>query len=131
MRPTPAKVEDLANWEKAVLWAAGDFGFRSCSILRSDILAADDEGVELGPLRRYTKDANACTILAASKRPTQLHPNGGPLSALLPPTDKIVYEWRDRKGHAIGHGPSKYKLQEVPEIAEEGKIFPLSTRNQA
>ena len=95
VRPTAANVRDDAKWEKSVLWAAGDFGFRDCPIFRVDILAADEEGVEIGPLRCYTKDKNARTILAASKKPTQLHPNGGDLSMLLPPTDKIVCEWRN------------------------------------
>ena len=97
VHPTPAKVRDEAKWEKAILWAAGDFGFRNYPIFRIDILSADEEGVELGPLRCYTKDENARTILAECKKPIQLHPNGGDLSTLLPPTDKIVWEWRDKK----------------------------------
>jgi len=124
------KVRDEEKWEKAILWAAGDFGFRNCPIFRVDILAADEEGVELGPLRCYTKDENARTILTASKKPTQLHPNGGDPSALLPPTDKIVWEWRDKKCLAIGNDSSKYKLQEMQEIAEQRKISALSTRNR-
>ena len=130
VRPTPANVRDDAKWEKAVLWAAGDFGFQDCPIFRVDILAADEQGVELGPLRCYTKDKNARTILAASKKPTQLHPNGGDLSTLLPPTDKIVWEWRTKKCHAIGNDSSKYKLQEIQEIADQRKISALSTRNR-
>ena len=130
VHPTAANVRDEAKWEKAILWAAGDFGFRNCPIFRIDILSADKEGVELGPLRCYTKDGNARTILAASKKPTQLHPNGGDLSTLLPPTDKIVCEWRDKKCHAIGKVSSKYKLQEIQEIAEQRKISALSTKNR-
>ena len=130
VRPTEANVRDDAKWEKSILWAAGDFGFRDCPIFRVDIQAADEEGVEIGPLRCYTKDKNARTILAASKKPTQLHPNGGDLSTLLPPTDKIVWEWRDKKCHAIGKASSKYKLQEIQEIAEQRKISALSTRNR-
>ena len=130
VRPTAANVRDDAKWEKAILWAAGDFGFRNCPIFRVDILSADEEGVELGSLRCYTKDENARTILAASKKPTQLHPNGGDLSTLLPPTDKIVWEWRDKKCHAIGNDSSKYKLQEIQEIAQQRKISALSTRNR-
>ena len=130
VHPTPAKVRDEAKWEKAILWAAGDFGFQNCPIFRIDILSADEEGVELGPLRCYTKDENARTILAACKNPTQLHPNGGDPSTLLPPTDKIVWEWRDKKCHAIGNDSSKYKLQEIQEIAEQRKISAVSTRKR-
>ena len=103
--PLPEKVEDPAKWEKAVLWA-GDFSFRTCPIFRVDIIADDHEGVELGPLRCCTKDTNAHTILAASKRPTQLHPTGSDMSALLPPTDKIVWEWRSKKCHAFANDSS-------------------------
>ena len=130
VHPTAANVRDEEKWEKAILWAAGDFGFRNCPIFRVDILSADEEGVELGPLRCYTKDGNSRTILAASKKPTQLHPNGGDLSTLLPSTDKIVWEWQDKKCHAIGKVSSKYKLQEIQEIAEQGKISALSTKNR-
>ena len=130
VHPTAEKVRDDAKWEKAILWAAGDFGFRDCPIFRVDILSADEEGVELGPLRCYTKDENARTILAASKKPTQLHPNGGDLSTLLPPTDKIVWEWRDKRCQTIGKASSKYKLQEIQEIAEQRKISALSTRKR-
>ena len=57
-------------------------------------------------------------------------PKWGDLSTLLPPTDKIVSEWRDKKCHAIGNDSSKYKLQEIQEIAEQRKISALSTRNR-
>jgi len=130
IRPTPAKVREDAQWDKAVLWAAGDFGFRKCPIFRVDIQSADEEGVELGPLRCYAKDENARTILTANKKPTQLHPNGGDLSVLLPPTDIVVWEWRDKKCHAIGTESSKYGLQEMQEIAANRKISALSTRNR-
>ena len=129
--PTPTNVEDPARWEKAVQWAAADFGFRSCPIFRVDILAADDKGVELGPLRCFWKDENARTVLAASKKPTQLHPNGGPLPVLLPATDKIEWEWRTKKCSAIGREPPRYELQEVSEIAQWRRISAFSTRNRA
>ena len=128
--PTPAKVQDEEKWEKAVLWAAGDFGFWNCPIFQVHILSADEEGVEQRPLRCYTKDENPRTILAASKKPTQLHPNGGDLSKLVPPTDKVVWKWRDKKCHAISNDSSKYELQEIQEIAEQRKISALSTRNR-
>lgn len=130
VRPTAEKVRDDAKWEKAISWAAADFGFRDCPIFRVDILSADEEGVELGPLRCYAKDKNARTILAAAKKPTQLHPNGGDLSTLLPPTDKISWEWRDKKCQTVGKASSKYKLQEIQEIAEKRKISALSTRKR-
>lgn len=130
VRPSPAKVRDKQKWERAVSWAAGDFGFRNCPIFRVDILSADKEGVEIGPLRCYTKDENSPTILSASKKPTQLHPNGGDLATLLPPTEKIEWEWRSKKCHAIGNDSSKYFLQEIPQIAEKRQISTLSTRGR-
>ena len=98
-----------------------------CPPKEVNTLATDDEGVELSPLRCYAKDAKARTILAVSKKPTHLHPNGGALSA---PTDKIVWEWRGKKCHTICNNASKYKLQEVQEIAEQHKISTLSTRKR-
>ena len=130
VRPTKTTVEDAGRWEKAVEWAAGDFGFRACPIFRLDILAADEEGVVLGPLRCYTKDANARTILAASKRPTQLHPNGPEPSLFLPTTKTVSWAWRTEKCQTIGRDVSRYKLLEVPEIAKDREVFALSTRNR-
>lgn len=112
------------------MWAAADFGFRNCPIFRVDILSADEKSVELGPLRCYTKDKNAHTILASCRKPTQLHPNGGELSILLPPTDKIVWEWRDKKCRAIGKNLSKYELQEIPQIAQKREIYNLSVEKR-
>ncbi|MEW8689046.1 MAG: hypothetical protein AB2556_24770 [Candidatus Thiodiazotropha sp.] len=77
--------------EIAVEWGAANFGFRACPIFRVYILAADEEGVELGPLPCYSKDPKAGTILAASKRLTQLHPNGPDLEAFLPPSTVVLW----------------------------------------
>lgn len=131
VNPKPAKVQEEKKWERAVLWAAGDFGFRKCPIFRVDILAADEQGVEIGPLRCYMKGENSRTILVGSKKPTQLHPNGPDLSKLLPPTDMVEWEWRDKKCHAIGSDSSKYSLQEIKEIADKRQISTLSTVNRA
>ncbi|EDO48938.1 predicted protein [Nematostella vectensis] len=57
--PTKASADADATWERVVEWAAADFGFWACPIFRVDILAADEEGVELAPLRCYTKDSDA------------------------------------------------------------------------
>jgi len=130
VRPTKANADADATWERAVEWAAADFGFRACPIFRVDILAAGEEGVELAPLRCYTKDADARTILAASKRPTQLHPNGPATETLLPPSATISWAWRTAKCQAIGRDISAFPLREVPEIAEVRAISTLSTRNR-
>ena len=130
VRPTKTTAEDAERWEKAVEWAAGDFGFRACPIFRLDILAADEEGVVLGPLRCYTKDANARTILAASKKATQLHPNGPEPSLLLPTTKTVSWVWRTEKCQTMGRDVSRYQLLEVPEIAKYREVFALSTRNR-
>ncbi|KAK3792681.1 hypothetical protein RRG08_032318 [Elysia crispata] len=128
VRPTKANAD--ASWERAVEWAAADFGFRACPIFRVDILAADEEGVELGPLRCYTKDADASTILAASKRSTQLHPDGPNPETLLPSSAAVSWVWRTAKCHAVGKDVSAFHLHEVPEIAEGRTISTLSTRNR-
>ena len=88
---TKAHIDKEETWERAVEWAAADFGFRACPIFWVDILGANEEGVELGPLRCYFKDADAGTILAASKRPTQLHPKGPDPGTLLPPSTSVSW----------------------------------------
>ncbi|MEW8688732.1 MAG: hypothetical protein AB2556_23190 [Candidatus Thiodiazotropha sp.] len=91
IKPTAHKVENDATWETTVQWTAGNFKFHACPILRIDIQTAMKEGVVLGPLRCYTKDADASTILAVARRPTQLHPKGLDPVALLPPTAMVSW----------------------------------------
>lgn len=67
--PTPAVVQDDANWERAVQWAMADFGFRRCPIFRVDVLEANQEGVQIGPLCCYMKPTAAPTILSTAKKP--------------------------------------------------------------
>ncbi|MEW8689065.1 MAG: hypothetical protein AB2556_24865, partial [Candidatus Thiodiazotropha sp.] len=116
--PTKANADKEETWERAVEWAPADFRFRLFPIFGVDILGANEEGVELGPLRCYTKDADAGTILAASKRPTQLHPNGPDPGILLPPSALVSWVWRANKCHAVGIETSAFHLHEVPEIAQ-------------
>ena len=130
VRPTKANVDKEETCERAVECAAADFGFRACPIFRVDILGANEEGVEQGPFRCYTKDADAGTNLVASKRPTQLHPNGPDPGILLPPSALVSWVWRANKCHAVGMETSAFHLQEVPEIAQGRAISTLSTRNR-
>ena len=130
VRPTKANADNEATWERAVEWAAAEFGFRACPIFRVDLLGVHEEVVELGPLRCYTKDADSNTVLAASKRPTQLHPNGPNPETLLPPSATVSWVWRTEKCHAVGREISTFRLHEVPEIAEGRAISTLSTRNR-
>ena len=128
VRPTKANVDDDQAWNKAVEWAAGDFGFRAAPIFRADILSVGDEGVEIAPLRCYTKDAESRTILAASKRPTQLHPEAPDPDSLLPPSTTVSWVWRTKKAQAMGRDISLFPLHEVPTTRA---ISILSTKERA
>jgi hypothetical protein len=111
--PKASTAEDDTKWERAVCWAIGDFGFRACPIFRIDILANDEDNIEIAPLRCYTKDLDAKTILAASKMPTQLHEDAPDPAILLPETPYISWIWRQKKSHAIGIEQSEFGIQEV------------------
>ena len=119
--PTKANAEDDATWEKAVKWAAADFRFHSCPIFRVDFLESKKDGVELGPLRYYTKEANAGTVLAASKRLTGLHPNGPDLSTLLPHSPKV---------HWVKGGATRERLQTWREARGGSSSGTTSETNQ-
>ncbi|MEW8688984.1 MAG: hypothetical protein AB2556_24460, partial [Candidatus Thiodiazotropha sp.] len=99
----------------------------ACPIFRVDTLEADEEGMELAPLQCYSKDADAGTVLAASKRPTQLHPKGPDPGTLLPPSAYVAWVWRSARRWAE---TSAFYLHEVPEIAEGFAISALSTWNR-
>jgi hypothetical protein len=131
IRPTKTNTDDDARWEKAIELAIGDFGFRACPIFRVDILGtAIEDGIELAPLRCYTKSADTHTILAASKRPAQLHPDAPDPATLLPATPRISWVWRKEKCSAFGKETPAYPFEEVAEIAAGRQISTLSTRNR-
>ena len=130
VRPTKANADDDQAWNKAVEWAAGDFGFRAVPIFRVDILSVDDEGVEIAPLRCYTKDAESRTILAASKRPTQLHPEAPDPDSLLPPSTTVSWVWRTKKAQAMGRDISLF-LHALHEVPTTRTISALSTKGRA
>ena len=78
------------------------------SHLRVDMVSADVEGVKVGLLWCYAKPMQARAILASSKRPTQVQPEGGDLVRLLPPTDKICWGWCINKCQMLGVGVWNY-----------------------
>ena len=125
--PTKHTVDCDKRWNRAILWAMGDFGFRNCPIFHTEILSLET-GIQLSNLQCYTKDSK--TILCASRRPTQLRPNAEDPSKLLPPVPTVEWEWRKKKCHAIVVDLPTYSLQEVPEIAAKRNISLLSTRQR-
>ena len=131
IHPTKNTVDNDKLWKNTIRWAMGDYGFRNCPIFHAEILSADKEnGILLSDLQCYTKDNESKTILAACRRPMQIHKDTQDPSILLPPTKTIEWEWRTKKGHTIGTELSKYTLQEIPEIAQQRTISLLSTRNR-
>ena len=126
--PTKAVVECDDKWDRAVRWAASDFGFRACPIFRADIESLGEEGVNLGPLICYSKDSSTKTILAASKRPTQVHNSESvDLADLLPPTKHVEWMWRTKKMQRIGVELVRYNLHV---IHTSRTISTLSTRER-
>jgi len=112
-------IKNIENWEKAVQWSISEFGFKNCPIFRIDILDIQnnnmifEEGITIGELRCYTK--NAPTTLARSKKPTEVHKDPPCLQQLLPPTNFIEWEWRNKKTkNSIGVEKIRYEILEVP-----------------
>ena len=73
----------------------------------------------------------APTILAARRRPFQLHPEAPDPQTLLPTTEHVEWTWRKEKAHAIGTRYPSCPLWEIPEIAANREMSTLSTRNRA
>ena len=90
-------LEKRTNMERAVQLAAADFGFCCCPIFRVEVLLVDKTGVEIGPLRCYTKRADTKTILAASKKPTQRHRGAVNPNTLLPETEYTSWIWCEKE----------------------------------
>ena len=127
--PTQNTVDNDKLWNQAILWAMADFGFRNCPIFQTEILLAEKEtGIHLSKLQCYTKDKDSKTILAACNRPCELHKNVESPTNLLPPTETIEFQWRQKKTHTIGIEKPAYTLQKVSILANKKCVSLLSTR---
>ena len=114
--------EDEAKWEKAVQWCISEFGFRHCLIFRLDILAVDEDAVEMVPLQCYVKNSNTASVLARCKEPTKVHHADAP-SLLLPDTQHVSWIWHTKKSHAIGMEPLHWPLEQVETRKEISTLF--------
>ena len=128
-KPSKKTLEAEGAWERAIQWMMADFGFRRCPIFLVEVLEVHDDEVVFSDLRCFFKDAP--TILAASRRPCQLHPGATDPATLLPPAEHVEWAWRDKKMAAIGKEFPSCELVEMPEIAAQRLLSTLSTRNRA
>ena len=115
-------------WEKAIQWMPADFGFRRCPIFVCQTLEVQNDEVVLSKLSCYKKDTP--TILAASKRPSQLHLGAPDPKMLLPPTKHVEWACRKKKMHAIDVEKPSCELVEIPQIAAQRELSTPSTRNR-
>ena len=129
VKPTPKTLEKEGAWERAILCTMADFGFRKCPIFLVEILGVENNEVAFSEVYCFQK--NAPTILAACRRPFQLHPGAPDHQMLLPATEHMEWIWRPGKAHAIGTEHPSCPLWEVPEIAANQRLSTLSTRNRA
>ena len=95
VKPTAATVADDVKWERAMHWTMADFGYQNCPIFFTEIVGMEGSEVLFSPLRCYTKIVP--TILAASKKPCELHPDAPYPQDLLPPTEQVEWVWRTKK----------------------------------
>ena len=105
-----------------------DFGFRRCPIFVCQTLEVQNDEVVLSKLSCYKKDTP--TILAASKRPSQLHLGAPDPKVLLPPTKHVEWACRKKKMYAIGVEKPSCELVEIPQIAAERELSTPPTRNR-
>ena len=129
VKPIPKTLEREGAWGRAILCTIADFGFRNCPIFAAEILGVENNEVVFSSVYCFPKDAP--TILAASRRPLQLHPGAPDPQTLLPLTEHVAWVWRPKKAHAIGTERPSCPLWEVPEIAANRRLSALSTRNRA
>lgn len=89
--PSKKVLKQEGAWEKALQWMKAEFGFRRCPTFVYQILEVQNDEVVFSKLSCYNKDTP--TILAASKRPCQLHLGAPDPKTLLPPTEYVEWEW--------------------------------------
>jgi len=115
-----------AKWKKSVEYAISAFGFRSCPIYHIEILATEPH-ILLAPLRCYTKEPDAKTILARSKYPMQVHLSARDPTSVLPTGKHIEWMWRTKKTKSIGEEKIPFPILE---IETESTISLLSRRDR-
>ena len=109
--PTENTLREEKLWRKAIEWTIGDFGFRNCPIFFLEILSTENDTIQLSNLRCYTKNKDTKTILASSRKPTQVRKTSLDPREYLPTTSTIEWTWRMKKtSDAIGIETSKYKF---------------------
>ena len=124
-KPTRDGVDKDANWKGPTEWIAAVFRFRRCPIFVTEILAVQGDEVVFSKFCGWTKD----TILAPNPRPCQIHLDAPDPAEFLPPTERIVWMWRQKS--AIGVEKPSYELVEMPKIEAQRELFTLSTRLRA
>ena len=128
-KPSTKTLEKEGAWERAILCMMADFGYRNCPIFQVEILGVEHNEVAFLEVRCFQKYAP--TILAARRRPFQLHPGAPDPQTPLPTTEHVEWTWRKEKAHAIGTRYPSCPLWEIPEIAANREMATLSTRNRA
>ncbi|KAK3734420.1 hypothetical protein QZH41_003615, partial [Actinostola sp. cb2023] len=108
----PKNVCSDAKWKKSVEYAISAFGFRSCPLYYIEILATEPH-ILLAPLRCYTKEADAKTILARAKYPMQTHLSARDPTSVLPTGKHIEWVWRTKKTKAIGIEKIPFPILEI------------------
>ena len=128
-KPSTKTLEEKGAWERAIHWMMADFDYRNCPIFLVEILGLENNEVLFSGVRCFQK--NAPTILAASRRPCQMHPGAPDPKTLLPSTEHVEWAWREEKMSAIGKQRPSCPLWEMPEIAANREMSTLSTRHRA
>lgn len=112
-----------------MLSTAADFSFWVCPIFHVDILGTTPEpGVEPGPLSCCVKCQ--CEILAASRKPTQLHPNPPEHLSLLPTMPSVSWVWRKTSAMQSTETPPNPCWMKFPKLHKGEGCLHLSTQKR-
>ena len=123
IRPTNSNEENDDKWERAVIWAAGDIGFRAYPIFRVDILVYNlERAIErTSPMLHQRR---RCAYNLGSQKKTYTAPSRHTRAIYTSTTN--VHSFLD----LVGVNESIDTLLKVPDIADDRKVSLLSAKNR-
>ena len=119
------------NWDKAIEWCIGDYGFKNIPIFVTNILFTDKQTIQLSPLECYYKKEDTYTFLAPSNKPKKFFVNySKDIEEFLPSNNVVSWIRRDKKLQNIKCRKSSFNIYKDDTLLEDKVIYTYSTKKR-
>ena len=119
------------NWDKAIEWCIGDYGFKNIPIFVTNILFTDKQTIQLSPLECYYKKEDTYTFLAPSNKPKKFFVNySKDIEEFLPSNNVVSWIRRDKKLQNIKCRKSSFNIYKDDTLLQDKVIYTYSTKKR-